>query len=186
MRRSARDDLRLAVRCLPRHTRVAMLEGIRDNDIIVGAYVDRRGGVCPMLAAHRNGGRTDFLAFALAWDRFSRARKPRRATERELATLEGLLRAAAAVDEDAALGEAIADHQRVARDRRAREARDAVAIGWGWLGEAAVELDSGDPARPDAGGDHRERGDDVDRPARVDEHAAQTAQRTPAGARSVA
>ena len=52
-RRSAREDLRLAVDCLPRRTRVAMLEGIRSNDIIVGAYVDRKGGVCPMLAAHR-------------------------------------------------------------------------------------------------------------------------------------
>ncbi len=37
----------------------------RSNErIIVGAYVDRDGGVCPMLAAHRQGGRTDFLTFA--------------------------------------------------------------------------------------------------------------------------
>jgi hypothetical protein len=143
MRGSARDDLRLAVRCLPRHTREAMLRGIRDNDIIVGAYVDRRGGVCPMLAAHRNGGRTDFLAFAHAWDRFSRARGPRPATERELATLEGFLRAAAAADAQTGLGEAIADHQRVWRDRRAREARDAADNGWGWLA-------SGDAADRDA------------------------------------
>jgi hypothetical protein len=150
----------------------------------VGAYVDRGGGVCPMLAAHRNGGRTDFLAFALAWDRFSRARKPRPATERELATLEGFLRAAAAVDEEAGLGEAIADHQRVARDRRAREARGAAGSGWGpgwgWLAP------SGGAAEPQPGGDHRQRGDDVDRPVGVDEHAAQPAQRAPAGARSVA
>src|SRR4051812_33822856 len=87
-RRSAREDLRLAVDCLPRRTRVAMLEGIRSNDIIVGAYVDRKGGVCPMLAAHRCGGRTDFRSFARAWDRFTGAgRRARRATERELRTL---------------------------------------------------------------------------------------------------
>ena len=70
-RRDVREDLRLAVRCLPQHTRVAMLEGVQRNDIIVGAYTDRKGGVCPMLAAHRCGGRTDFLAFAHSWDRFT-------------------------------------------------------------------------------------------------------------------
>jgi hypothetical protein len=32
-----------------------MLEGIEANRIIVGAYSDRQGGICPMLAAHRNG-----------------------------------------------------------------------------------------------------------------------------------
>ena len=46
-----------------------MLRGIATNRIIVGAYVDRSsGGICPMLAAHRNGGRTDVAAFARAWD----------------------------------------------------------------------------------------------------------------------
>jgi hypothetical protein len=131
MRRSARDDLRLAVRCLPRHTRVAMLDGIRRNDIIVGAYTDREGGVCPMLAAHRNGGRTDFLEFAHAWDAFARAKRARRATRREVRTLAGFLQASLAGDVD--LGEAITDHQQAARSRRAREAADT---GWGWLAEA--------------------------------------------------
>src|SRR5918996_1928694 len=54
-RRPARE-LRLAVDCLPLQTRKAMLQGIDANRIIVGAYTDRQGGVCPMLAAHRNGG----------------------------------------------------------------------------------------------------------------------------------
>ena len=66
------EDLRRAIDCLPERTKHAMLEGIDANTIIVGAYTDRRGGVCPMLAAHRCGGRTDFLAFAKAWDRFTR------------------------------------------------------------------------------------------------------------------
>ena len=48
-----------------------MLDGIEANQIIVGAYTDRRGGVCPMLAAHRNGGRTDLASFARAWDRYT-------------------------------------------------------------------------------------------------------------------
>ena len=122
---SAIEDLRLAVDCLPLRTREAMLEGIRANDIIVGAYVDRRGGVCPMLAAHRCGGRTDFLAFAHAWDRFTRAKRARRATEREIAVLVSYLQAA--LLDDGLLGEsdlaqAIADHQSSARERRTREA----------------------------------------------------------------
>ena len=70
-----------------------MLTGLRANErIIVGAYVDDEGGVCPMLAAHRCGGRTDFLAFAKSWDRFTRAAgRARRATERELGILVRLL-----------------------------------------------------------------------------------------------
>ena len=41
-----------------------------------------------MLAAHRRGGRTDFLSFARSWDRFARARGgSRAATERELRIL---------------------------------------------------------------------------------------------------
>src|SRR4051794_25456981 len=67
-RRSPIDELRLAIDCLPVRTRTAMLEGVRANDIIVGAYADREGGVCPMLAAHRRGGRTNFISFAKAWD----------------------------------------------------------------------------------------------------------------------
>ena len=51
------------------------------------------GGVCPMLAAHRNGGRTSFASFARAWDRYTRAGDtPRRATEREVRTLKSMLR----------------------------------------------------------------------------------------------
>jgi hypothetical protein len=41
-----------------------MLDGIRSSPIVVGAYTDGRGGVCPMLAAHRRGGRTSFVSFA--------------------------------------------------------------------------------------------------------------------------
>ena len=37
-RRATIEDLRQAIDCLPRHTRIAMLEGIAGNDIIVGAY----------------------------------------------------------------------------------------------------------------------------------------------------
>jgi hypothetical protein len=92
-RRNNAERLRNSVNAMPNGTKQAMLDGIRSNRVIVGAYVDKRGGVCPMLAAHRNGGRTNFGTFARAWDAFTGAnqRKPRRASRREVRTLEGYL-----------------------------------------------------------------------------------------------
>ena len=82
----------MAVEALPRHTKEAMLRGIETNRIIVGAYVDSEsGGICPMLAAHRNGGRTSVASFAGAWDEFTNAKRPRRATRYEVRTLRSLL-----------------------------------------------------------------------------------------------
>ena len=90
--RNPAERLRLAVQSLPRATREAMLRGIAANPIIVGAYVDRdSGGICPMLAAHRNGGRTNLGSFARAWDRYTGAKRPRLATHREVSTLRSLL-----------------------------------------------------------------------------------------------
>jgi hypothetical protein len=87
------SELRRAIDRLPTTTREAMLEGIRSNPIIAGAYTDDKGGICPMLAAHRNGGRTTLLAFARSWDAFAGSPRVRRATERELRILEGQLQA---------------------------------------------------------------------------------------------
>ena len=113
MRRSPLDDLRLAIDMLPERTRRAMLAGIDSNGIIVGAYTDRQGRICPMLAAHRNGGRTSFLSFARAWDAFARAESVRPASERELAVLEDLLVASLTENLDGAsdLAAAIAEHK---------------------------------------------------------------------------
>ncbi len=46
-RRCSTQELRLTIDCLPLRTRIAMLEGVRSNDIIVGAYADRRGRRLP-------------------------------------------------------------------------------------------------------------------------------------------
>ena len=113
--RKARDPitrLRTAIDCLPARTREAMLDGIRSSPIVVGAYTDGRGGVCPMLAAHRRGGRTSFVSFARAWDEYARTKVVRRATERELRTLEHLLVASLAAEAETDLGAAIADYRR--------------------------------------------------------------------------
>jgi hypothetical protein len=119
------EDLRLTIDCLPVDTRVAMLEGVRGAErVIVGAYTDRDGGVCPMLAAHRCGGRTNFLAFARAWDRFTRAgRRARTATRRELSILIGQLERSLMCTERSDLAGAIGEH-RASRQRRERAERD--------------------------------------------------------------
>jgi len=133
------EELRQAIDCLPSRTRVAMLDGVRSNAIIAGAYTDRQGGICPMLAAHRCGGRTDLLAFAHAWDRFTGARRRARSvTERELRVLtihleESLLAEDPALD----LREAVDEHRasleraRPGDPNRTIELRDRP--GWVWL-----------------------------------------------------
>jgi hypothetical protein len=131
-RRPARD-LRSAIDCLPIQTRRAMLAGVEANRIIVGAYTDRDGGVCPMLAAHRNGGRTSLASFARAWDRYTDApRAPRPATERELNTLTAMLEASILLDETPALERARRRPRRPTYERhRAAELRNRP--GWAWL-----------------------------------------------------
>jgi hypothetical protein len=142
-RRPARD-LRVAIDCLPLRTREAMLDGIAAGRIIVGAYTDRQGGICPMLAAHRNGGRTSLASFARAWDRYTGSpRRPRPATRRELTTLRAMLDASIAMEEPS-----LSDVPRPG---------PSYPIGWAWLRpfqrlddyeRALAELDLG-VARPD-------------------------------------
>lgn len=106
-----------------------MLEGIRTNEIIAGAYTNR-DGICPMLAAHRAGGRTNVIAFARAWDRFAfrdvRSTRARRATERELLVLKANLEASLLAQDvaDADLGAARNEHLEL-RARREREHPEA-------------------------------------------------------------
>jgi hypothetical protein len=83
--------LRRAVAELPPATRQAMLEAVEAEELIVGAYTDRFGRPCPMLAAHRRGARTCVGRFPDAWDAFGRASRPRPATQRELEILRALL-----------------------------------------------------------------------------------------------
>jgi hypothetical protein len=122
-RRHSIEQLRLAIDCMPVATREAMLEGIRSNErIIAGAYVDERGGVCPMLAAHRCGGRTDFLSFAKSWDRFTRAARARAASEREVAILIAQLEDSLLSASGLELDRAISEHREL-RSRRMRRRR---------------------------------------------------------------
>jgi hypothetical protein len=125
-------DLRLAIDCLPARTRVAMLDGIDGNEIIVGAY-SSDGGICPMLAAHRAGGRTNFISFARAWDRFAfrdtRSKSARRASERELLVLRTHLEASLLEDDGPTpdLRSAVAAHMELVGNRDAAAAAAAAA-----------------------------------------------------------
>ncbi len=95
-----------------------MLTGVEANRIIVGAYTDRKGGVCPMLAAHRNGGRTSLASFAHAWDAYTGVRRrPRPATDRELHTLTAMLEASIALDELPALEEVAREVRKLRQPR---------------------------------------------------------------------
>ena len=142
-RRRPAQELRTSIDCLPLPTREAMLDGMDQNRIIVGAYVDREGGVCPMLAAHRHGGRTNLASFARAWDRYTRAGLgPRPATERELRTLRTMLEASIALEEagrDGELSRVVAEHRaarrRVPRDTGERDRTQELRgrPGWAWL-----------------------------------------------------
>jgi hypothetical protein len=141
LRRPARG-LRIAIDAMPLDTRRAMLDALgpeperpalpgatrRRSPIIVGAYTSPDGGVCPMLAAHRNGGRTDYSEFARAWDRYARAgRRTRPATDGELTALRTMLEASIAdaqVSGPGALARAISDHRRALRSRLRREEHD--------------------------------------------------------------
>ena len=146
-RRKPANELRIAVDCLPLDTRKAMLAGIDASRIIVGAYTDRQGGVCPMLAAHRLGGRTNLASFAHAWDRYTRAKggRPRVATDRELRTLRAMLEASISLEElgaDSDLGQAIYEHRSL-NGHQGEELQDTSdrdrtpelrhRHGWAWL-----------------------------------------------------
>jgi hypothetical protein len=128
------ERLRTAVELLPRHTREAMLRGIDSSPIIVGGYVDGEGGVCPMLAAHRNGGRTSFASFAIAWDAFTGAgRRPRRASRRELRVLRTYLEMSLLAEESLlGSGESLAEIAGRIRTERRRTTRSPKPRG-AWL-----------------------------------------------------
>ncbi len=137
---------------MPLDTRGAMLEAVQRNSIIVGAYTGPDGGMCPMLAAHRNGGRTNFASFARAWDRYTGAVEGARpASERELRTLIAMLESSIGLEAscgEGALGAAIADHRDAQVDRAVREEHHAPAPG---VEEALDDLESAGDYRASPG-----------------------------------
>ena len=70
-REQARAELRRSIDVLPERTRKAMLHGLGNNTVITGAFATSGQGACPMMVAHREGGRTSCCTFPEAWDRFT-------------------------------------------------------------------------------------------------------------------
>ena len=110
------EDLRRAIDCLPRATRaVAMLEGVRTQRDHRRRLHEPPGGVCPMLAAHRRGGRTDLISLRARLGPLHRAPRGRAGRPRaSCATLEAQLEASIAPR-----GGAVATEARAAQPRRA-------------------------------------------------------------------
>ena len=70
-REQARAELRRSLDVLPERTRKAMLHGLGNNTVITGAFAASKNGACPMMVAHREGGRTSCCTFPEAWDKFT-------------------------------------------------------------------------------------------------------------------
>jgi hypothetical protein len=116
-----------------------MLEGVHGTAIIAGAYTNG-DGICPMLAAHRAGGRTNASSFARVWDRFAfrgaRVTRPRPATARELLILSTQLEASLMAEDtpDGDLAAAIVSHQALVTRRVQRPEREPRSRpGWSWM-----------------------------------------------------
>ena len=126
-------DLRRSIDVLPERTRQAMLIGLQNNTVITGAFAGA-DGVCPMLAAHREGGRTSCVSFPEAWDKFTGVYGraiTRPATQYEVEILRKEIHASLEPVESP-LAEAIADHTAMVEGRRRRDrlfAGDPVDLG---------------------------------------------------------
>ena len=100
-----------------------MLVGLGNNTVITGAF-SGGGGACPMLAAHREGGRTSVCSFPEAWDTFTGVAGRqiiRAATEYEVLTLRREIEASLEPAGPSELGEAIAEYQASVEARRREE-----------------------------------------------------------------
>jgi hypothetical protein len=125
-REEALADLRQSIDMLPERTRLAMLSGLGSNTVITGAFTDG-SGVCPMLAAHREGDRTRCMGFPEAWDRFTGVHGRgicRPATQYEVLQLRMQVEESLNARQDTnGFAEAIAEHQASVEARHARSRR---------------------------------------------------------------
>jgi hypothetical protein len=122
-REQAVAELRRSIDVLPERTRKAMLVGLGNNTVITGAF-SGGGGACPMLAAHRAGGRTSVCSFPEAWDTFTGVAGRqiiRQATEYEIQILRREIEASLEPEGPSELGAAIAEYQASVEARRREE-----------------------------------------------------------------
>lgn len=120
-------NLRRSIDVLPERTRKAMLVGLQNNTVIAGAFA-ADGGACPMMAAHREGGRTSSCSFPEAWDKFTGVYShaiTRPATAYEVGTLRREIEASLVEPQAGSsatmFAEAIAEHTQMVEGRRRRD-----------------------------------------------------------------
>ncbi len=119
-REQARAELRRSLDVLPERTRKAMLHGLGNNTVITGAFAASKNGACPMMVAHREGGRTSCCTFPEAWDKFTGVygrHIVREATPYEIQILCEEI-AASLEPLPNVLSDAIAEHQAIVQARR--------------------------------------------------------------------
>ena len=185
-REQAAADLRRSIDILPERTRRAMLTGLMSNTVITGAFSDG-SGVCPMMAAHREGGRASAVSFPDAWDSFCGVHGrniTRAATQEEVSVLRAQLEQSLTSTQhvDTTLSDAIDEHlasvdsrRRRARMRsdapldlagaihehketaRERRSREASELGLAWLFEETLVLPGDFGAAPTTQPEHDER-----------------------------
>ena len=122
-REQAVAELRRSIDVLPERTRKAMLVGLGNNTVITGAF-SGGGGACPMLAAHREGGRTSVCSFPEAWDAFTGVAGRniiRAATEYEIQILRREIEASLEPAGPSELGAAIAEYKASVEARHREE-----------------------------------------------------------------
>ena len=121
-REQARAELRRSIDVLPERTRRAMLHGLGNNTVITGAFAASGQGACPMMVAHREGGRTSCCTFPEAWDRFTGVygrHIVREATPYEVQILcEEIEASLVPLPKVNPLADAIAEHQAMVAARR--------------------------------------------------------------------
>ena len=167
-REQARAELRRSIDVLPERTRKAMLHGLGHNTVITGAFAASGQGACPMMVAHREGGRTSSCSFPEAWDKFTGVYGRaiiREATPYEVQILCEEIEASLQPLPNV-LSDAIAEHQAIVEARR-QEAQIAAQ-------EPVVEHEEA-PAPAPAEAPRRKRrlritGGHLDLSAAIDEH----------------
>ena len=161
-REQARAELRRSIDVLPERTRKAMLHGLGNNTVITGAFAASNQGACPMMVAHREGGRTSCCTFPEAWDKFTGVYGRhiiREATPYEVQILCEEIEASL-VPLPNVLSDAIAEHQAIVEARR-QEAEVAAQ-------QPVVERAGAGRAAPQAPPAHHRR---APRPQRGDRRA---------------
>jgi hypothetical protein len=97
-----------------------MLHGLGNNTVITGAFAASNQGACPMMVAHREGGRTSCCTFPEAWDKFTGVygrHIVREATQYEVQILCEEIEASLQPLPNV-LSDAIAEHQAIVAARR--------------------------------------------------------------------